>query len=110
MKCQAAWKGGVNGGRMGRPQNRNENLVEWRRDNPANHSPNITEENYKLGSGAQGLTSQSEQIMKAFLTDQGGGFIEGKGEDRKGDRSRVKREREVELMLHNHTHSLPACD
>ena len=51
---------------------RNESLasVEWRGDNPTNHFPNMTGENYKLGSGARGLTSQSQQIMKAFLSDQ----------------------------------------
>lgn len=43
------------------------------------------EKNYKLGSGARGLTSQSRQIMKAFLSDQEGG---GGGASREEDRRR----------------------
>lgn len=57
-----------------------------RGDNPTNHFPNMMGENYKLGSGAQGLTSQSQQIMKDFLLDQGVW----------GDSSEDRRRRELE--------------
>lgn len=68
----------------------------------------MTGENYKLGSGARGLTSQSQQIMKAFILDQKGGGV------REEDRRRGEPEKrgidagkkEVGLVLHNHTHSL----
>lgn len=64
--------------------------AKWRGDNPTNHFPNMTGENYKLGSGARGLTSQSQQIMKAFLLDQKEGLLGRKtgGEEgrwKKGD-------------------------
>lgn len=64
--------------------------TKWRGDNPTNHFPNMTGENYKLGSGARGLTSQSQQIMKAFLLDQKEGLLGRKtgGEEgrwKKGD-------------------------
>lgn len=48
----------------------------------------MTGENYKLGSGAQGLTSQSQQIMKAFLLDQKRGVRE---EDRRRAEKRKER-------------------
>lgn len=55
----------------------------------------MTGENYKLGSGAQGLTSQSQQIMKAFLLDQKRGVREEdrrRGEKRKGGGGRCGEE------------------
>lgn len=86
-------------------ERRNKSLVMWRGDNPTNHFPNMMGENYKLGSGAQGLTSQSQQIMKAFRLDQkgkgGGGYREedrrrrrrtvGEESWRRGDRCREER-------------------
>lgn len=78
----------------------------WKGDNPTNHFPNMMGENYKLGSGAQGLTSQSQQIMKDFLLDQGVGWVVRKtGGEKSWRRGTDAAKKEVGLVLHNHTNT-----
>lgn len=62
-------------------------------------------ENDKLGSGAMGLTSQSQQIMKAFPSDQKRGGCREK-DQRTGEKGGWMRGKGGGgLVLHNLTHA-----